>query len=180
MKITYSTERNMAEENVTPVKVIHESDLNEFRCTHCIVCVKNIIEAYKNPTDCTIRLFKGDEKTSYCKGVEDYLSITISREKDFNVICKSCHRSICLALKIIQQRKESLLKGRKAVGDKILHNRSKRELPTDVVSTSNPRRRRLGLDLSIENTSNSEMDQTASIFLLFDYFNIFTNDRINI
>ena len=34
--------------NVTPVKVIDESELNEFRCTHCIVCFKNIVETYKN------------------------------------------------------------------------------------------------------------------------------------
>jgi hypothetical protein len=156
--------------NVTPVKVIDESELNEFRCTHCIVCFKNIVETYKNPTDCTIRLFKGDEKTSYCEAVENYLSITISKGKDFNVICKSCHRSISLALKITQQRKESLLKGRRAVHEKIRENRSKRELPTDVVITSNPRRRRLGLDLSIENTTNAEMDQTVSVLLILGYF----------
>jgi hypothetical protein len=46
------------------------------------------------------------------------------------VICKSCHRSISLVLKITQQRKESLLKGRRAVHEKIMENRSKRELPT--------------------------------------------------
>jgi hypothetical protein len=44
-------------------------------------------------------------------------------------------------------------------------------LPTDVVViTSNPRRRRLGLDLSIENTANAEMDQTVSVFLILGYF----------
>jgi hypothetical protein len=71
-----------------------------------------------------------------CEAVENYLSITISKGKDFNVICKSCHRRISLALKITQQRKESLLKGRRAVHEKILENRSKRELPTDAVITA--------------------------------------------
>ena len=44
--IIYYTER-MAECNVTPVKFIDQSDLNEFKCTHCVVCVKNIIDVQK-------------------------------------------------------------------------------------------------------------------------------------
>jgi hypothetical protein len=78
----------------THVKVVDSGDLDEFRGTHCIVCVKNINVAYKNPIDNTIRLFKGYEKTSVCEGIENYLSVTISKEKDLNVICKSCHRSV--------------------------------------------------------------------------------------
>ena len=77
-----------------------------------------------------------------------------------------------------QQRKESLLKGRRAVHERVPENHSKREfkeeLPTDVVSTSNPRRRRLDVDLSTENATNAKMHQTVSCFVL-DYF---TNDCI--
>ena len=72
-----------------------------------------------------------------------------------------------------QQRKESLLKGRRAVHERVPENHSKRKLPTDVVSTSNPRRR-LDVDLSTENATNAKMHQTVSFFVL-DYF---TNDHI--
>ncbi len=126
-----------------------------FEETHCIVCVKNINVAYKNPIDNTIRLFKGYEKTSVCEGIENYLSVTISKEKDLNVICKSCHRSIGLALK----KKESLMKGRTALNEKILESRTKRALPTEVNHDSNrlnPRRRRI--DLFMENTENAEVN----------------------
>jgi hypothetical protein len=113
--------------------------------------------AYKNPIDNTIRLFKGYEKTSVCEGIENYILVTISKEKDLIPICKSCHRSIGLALKTLQERKESLMKGRSVLNKKILESRTKRGLSIDINSDQlNPRRRQI--DLSIENTENAEVN----------------------
>ena len=105
--------KKMADDN-TPVKsraFIPESSSRLF----CAVCFENLPNKYKTPKDNSLLLWKQDGRTDACKIIEKYLETQFSKETDFHVVCKPCHRAAKNAIETLQKKKDALATGRKEI-----------------------------------------------------------------
>ena len=122
--------KKMADDN-TPVKsraFIPESSSRLF----CAVCFENLPNKYKTPKDNSLLLWKQDERTDACKIIEKYLETQFSKDTDFHVVCKPCHRAAKNAIRTLQKKKDALATGQKEIVPHHLCTEIKRGLPSDV------------------------------------------------
>ena len=96
----------------------------------CAACFTNVKEKYKVRKDHTLHLFKGREKTDQCKVVEKYLQ-TSFKERDFAVICRSCHKSASSAINTQEAKIWQLKTGREEVVPQCVRRQMKRGVPSD-------------------------------------------------
>ena len=95
----------------------------------CIRCHEDITLKYPNDKDKSNkkRLWKKDgQKTKACQDLETLLGKEISKYKDFQSICQSCHNKVVTNLKFIKKTDESFEAGRAEVAEKFLRTRTKR------------------------------------------------------
>ena len=113
----------------TPVKY-KEFTSPSAKTKTCTACFTNIKEKYKVPKDHTLHLFEGGEKTDQCKVVERYLQTSFT-ERDFAVICRSCHKSASSAINTQEAKIKQLKTGREEVVPRYARRQIKRGIPSD-------------------------------------------------